>query len=97
MGRNSPPGRRRVGNCEDQPDLLPALLRKSGAFELPRPQLRLQVAQAPLNLDKDDPRGTVEDHVSGSPIWWWSDRDLEAHMPRPMGRRPDQLGQLQLA
>ncbi len=97
MRRHCPARRGRVGHCEDEPDLLPALLRKGHAFELPRPQLCLKIAQAPLNLDMDDPRGTVEDHVSGSPIWRWSDRDLEAHTPRLMGRRPNQLGQFQLA
>ena len=87
---------RRVGNREDQRYLLPALLRQGRSFELSRPQLRLQVAQASLNLYQQNPGEAVEDHIRSSPIWRRSNRDLQPHPPRPMGSRSDQLGEFEL-
>jgi len=97
VGRDRPPGRPRIGDCDDEPYLLPATLCQGDAFELSCPQLRLKVAKPSLNLHEQDPSGAVEDHIGSSPIWRGSDRHLEAHAPGPMRRSSDQLGQLELA
>jgi hypothetical protein len=88
-----------VGDRDDEPD--PPVIgltsgREGVTLELRGSKLGLDVAEAALDLDVEDLVGSLENEVCGARVPR-RDRNFEPDGPRWMGRRPDELGNGQLA
>lgn len=73
----------------DERHLPPEPLGESKPLQLSRPQLRLKVTEASLDLDQQDAGRIGQDHVGRSTIRWGRYRHLERDAPGCMRRPSD--------
>lgn len=96
MRRHRPPRRGQVGHGQYEPHLTSQSLCHGHSLQLRGAELRLEIAEAALNLDEDHSRRAVQDHVRSPAIRRPRDRHFEANTPGVVRFGPDPVCQGQL-